>query len=234
MAVYYNEKDPKAAAWLRELISRGHLPDGVVDETDIQDVIPNDLREFLQCHFFAGIGGWPLALKLAGWPDDRPVWSGSCPCQPFSSAGKGEGFDDERHLWPAWFHLIDQLQPSEIVGEQVASKDGLAWFDLVRSDLEGTGYACASTDICAAGVGAPHIRQRQWIAAIRVAYSEHYEQRPRGRYSSQGITRDEPRPEPGGRRSSGWVADRFGLGPQRHGRDGDERGQPRWFDTEQA
>jgi DNA (cytosine-5)-methyltransferase 1 len=64
------------------------------------------LRGFTQCHFFAGIGVWSYALRLAGWPDDRPVWTGSCPCQPFSAAGKGAGFADERHLWPAWHHLI--------------------------------------------------------------------------------------------------------------------------------
>jgi len=103
---YYNEFDPQAAQWLRNLISAGLIPPGDVDERSIEDVTPNELLGYTQCHFFAGIGGWPLALALAGWPVDKPVWTGSCPCQPFSAAGRGDGFADQRHLWPAWFHLI--------------------------------------------------------------------------------------------------------------------------------
>jgi len=162
---YYNEIDPNAAAWLRELIRQGHLPDGHVDERDIRDVRPDDLRTYTQCHFFAGIGGWSLALRLAGWPADRPVWTGSCPCQPFSAAGRRAGAADERHLWPHWHHLIRECRPPEVFGEQVASKDGLGWLDLVSADLEGEGYAVGAADLCAAGVGAPHIRQRLWFYA---------------------------------------------------------------------
>ena len=88
---YYNEFDPYAAQWLRNLIAAGHLPAGEVDERSIVDVQPNDLDGYRQCHFFAGIGGWSLAARLAGWPDDRELWTGSCPCQPFSAAGKGLG-----------------------------------------------------------------------------------------------------------------------------------------------
>ena len=169
MAAYYNEYDPKAAAWLRELIKQGHIADGVVDERSIEDVTPTELLGFTQCHFFAGIGVWSYALRRAGWTDDRPVWTGSCPCQPFSAAGKGAGFADERHLWPAFHHLISQCQPAIVLGEQVASKDGLGWLDLVLSDLEATGYAGGAVDLCAAGIGAPHIRQRLWWVGTRLA-----------------------------------------------------------------
>jgi DNA (cytosine-5)-methyltransferase 1 len=169
MAAYYNEYDPKAAAWLRELIKQGHIADGVVDERSIEDVTPTELAGFTQCHFFAGIGVWSYALRRAGWADDRPVWTGSCPCQPFSAAGKGAGFADERHLWPAFHHLISQCQPAIVLGEQVASKDGLGWLDLVLSDLEATGYAGGAVDLCAAGIGAPHIRQRLWWVGTRLA-----------------------------------------------------------------
>jgi DNA (cytosine-5)-methyltransferase 1 len=168
MAAYYSENDPYAAEWLRVLILEGLIAPGYVDERSIEDVTPNDLRGFTQCHFFAGIGGWSYALRLAGWHDRRPVWTGSCPCQPFSTAGKGGGFTDERHLWPGWFHLIDVCRPPIIFGEQSASKAALAWLDLVSVDLEATGYAVGAGDIPAAGAGAPHIRQRlYWVADRR-------------------------------------------------------------------
>lgn len=165
MSAYYNEFDPGAAAWLRELIKLGLIADGEVDERSILDVQPVDLAGFTQCHFFAGIGGWSYALRLAGWPDDQPVWTGSCPCQPFSVAGSGRAFDDERHLWPDWFRLIRECKPSVVFGEQVASKHGIAWLDLVSSNMEEEGYAFGAAVLPACSVGAPHIRQRQWWGA---------------------------------------------------------------------
>ncbi|HAV1936280.1 DNA cytosine methyltransferase [Enterobacter hormaechei] len=164
-AAYYNEIDPFAAQWLRNLIAGGHIAPGEVDERSIEDVIPDDLRGFTQCHFFAGIGVWSHSLRLAGWPDDKPVWTGSCPCQPFSAAGKGDGFADERHLWPHFFHLISERRPQHVFGEQVASGNANTWFDLVQADLEGMGYAFGIVPFAAAGIGAPHIRERAyWVA----------------------------------------------------------------------
>ncbi|HEE9909090.1 TPA: DNA cytosine methyltransferase [Citrobacter braakii] len=165
MAAYYNEIDPFAAQWLRNLIAGGHIAPGEVDERSIEDVTPDDLSGFTQCHFFAGIGVWSHSLRLAGWPDDKPVWTGSCPCQPFSAAGKGDGFADERHLWPHFFHLISEFRPERVFGEQVAAGNANAWFDLVQADLEGMGYAFGLTPFPSAGVGAPHIRERAyWVA----------------------------------------------------------------------
>ncbi|TYG17689.1 DNA cytosine methyltransferase [Klebsiella variicola] len=164
-AAYYNEIDPFAAQWLRNLIAAGHIAQGEVDERSIEDVTPDDLRGFTQCHFFAGIGVWSHSLRLAGWPDDRPVWTGSCPCQPFSAAGKGDGFADERHLWPHFFHLISERRPQHVFGEQVASGNANTWFDLVQADLEGMGYAFGLVPFTSAGIGAPHIRERAyWVA----------------------------------------------------------------------
>jgi DNA (cytosine-5)-methyltransferase 1 len=165
VSAYYNEHDPKAAAWLRELIKAELIADGDVDERSIVDVLPADVRGFTQCHFFAGIGGWSYALWLADWPDDRPVWTGSCPCQPFSQAGKGKGIHDARHLWPELRRLIAECHPAVVFGEQVASKDGRSWLAAVYADLEALAYRRAGADLCAAGVGAPHIRQRlYWVA----------------------------------------------------------------------
>ena len=161
---YYNEIDKNAAAWIRELITRGDIAPGEVDERSIEDVTPDDLRGYTQCHFFAGIGIWSHALRLAGWPDDKPIWTGSCPCQPFSAAGKGAGVDDERHLWPAFHWLIKQCRPSVVLGEQVAHKAGAAWFDIVSTDLEGENYSSGKIVFGACGVGAPHLRVRQyWV-----------------------------------------------------------------------
>lgn len=165
MASYYNENDAYAAAWLRELIKAGLIADGEVDTRSIVDVQPGDLRGFVQCHFFAGIGGWSYALRLAGWGDAEPVWTGSCPCQPWSMAGRGEGANDPRHLWPAWFRLIDECRPATVFGEQVASEDGRYWLDLVYVDLEARGYAIGAFDLPACCIGAPHKRARLWFVA---------------------------------------------------------------------
>jgi DNA (cytosine-5)-methyltransferase 1 len=162
---YYNENDPHAAAWLRNLIASGHIAAGDVDDRSIADVRADELGQYTQHHFFAGIAGWSLALRLAGWPDDRPVWTGSCPCQPFSTAGKGKGADDERHLWPHWFRLIRECRPAIIFGEQVAAAIGWGWLDALFADLEGEGYATGAAVLPACSVGAPHIRQRVWFVA---------------------------------------------------------------------
>lgn len=165
MTAYYNEIDPAAAQWLRNLIGAGHIAPGDVDERSIEDVAPDDLAKYTQCHFFAGVGVWSYALRRAGWPDDLPVWTGSCPCQPFSSAGKRGGVDDERHLWPHFHWLIQECRPSVVFGEQVASKAVEPWIDLVQADVEALGYAFGCIPFPSAGVGAPHIRDRAfWVA----------------------------------------------------------------------
>jgi len=163
MKIYYNDNDAQCVAWLKELIAQGILPKGDVDERNIRLIKPTDLDGYDQCHFFAGIGGWAYALQLAGC--SGPVWTGSCPCQPFSAAGQRKGVDDPRHLWPDLFRLIAECRPPTIFGEQVASKDGREWLARVRADLESVAYAVGGADLCAAGVGAPHIRQRlYWVA----------------------------------------------------------------------
>lgn len=165
MSAYYNEHDKFAANWLRNLIKEGHIAPGVVDERDIQDVSPDDLRPYSQVHLFAGIGGWSYALRLAGWPDNRPVWTGSCPCQPFSSAGKRQGTEDERHLWPDMFRLVRECGPSTVFGEQSARAAGCGWFDGVAVNLESVGYAVGAAIISASAANASHRRDRLWIVA---------------------------------------------------------------------
>ena len=162
---YYNEWDSGAAAWLRELINQKLIPNGYVDERSITEVTPSDLEGFTQCHFFAGIGGWPLALQLAGVPESTRLWTGSPPCQPFSVAGQSLGFDDERHLAPAFLRLIRECKPELLFGEQVAAAIGKHWLDFVFLNLEEKGYTCGAAVLPACSVGAPHKRERIYFGA---------------------------------------------------------------------
>ena len=215
---YYNEIDPYCAAWLRNLIGEGLLPVGIVDQRDIRDVEPRDLAGFRRCHFFAGIGIWAAAVENAGWPDYSRIWTGSCPCQPFSAAGARKGAADDRHLWPHWKWLIDQQEqrPSVVLGEQVASKDGRAWFDLVSSDLEEMGYAAGASDLCAAGFGAAHIRQRLYFVGVGDAISPRLERYAGyGDHETRRSVSTGPTAEAGG---SSRMADSGGEPCERHSR----------------
>lgn len=160
MSAYYNEHNPHAAQWLRNLIAAGLIAPGEVDERDIRDVRADDLRGFRQCHFFAGIGGWSYALRLAGWPDDKAVWTGSCPCQPVSSASRGRSkrLECERHLWPVWRELIATARPRAVFGEQVAQ--AADWHAVVGNDMEAIGYAFASAYLPSVAVAKDHERFR--------------------------------------------------------------------------
>lgn len=197
MKVYYNENDPQKVFWLKELMNDGVITPGEIDERSITDVQPADLVGFTRCHFFAGIGIWDYALIHAGWPVDREVWTGSCPCPPFSTAGKKKAcsecggtnpvphvgrtgyfvcclcghawFADARHLWPEMWRLKRDQRPPSFFGEQVASEDGRTWFASVRASLEILGYAARGFDLCAAGVGSPTIRQRLFFVADTVS-----------------------------------------------------------------
>jgi DNA (cytosine-5)-methyltransferase 1 len=164
----YTDFDKDVCAWMRELCDSSALPPGKVLQQDINTITKEQVQHYDQVHFFCGIGGWPYALQLAGWTG--PVWTASLPCQPFSLAGKQRGTEDERHLWPVFRDLVEQCRPAVCFGEQVASKAGRNWLATVRADLEKLGYAVGAADLCAAGVGAPHIRQRLYWCAVKVAH----------------------------------------------------------------
>ena len=162
---FYNDIDKNAAAWTQQLITNKLIPDGVMVCKSITDIQPHELNGFTQAHWFNGISGWARALDLAGWPATRPIWCASLPCQPFSCAGKGEGANDERHLWPVFFQLVKACKPVVIVGEQVEAAIGHGWLDGVFADLEGEGYTCGAVIVGAHSVKSPHRRQRiYWVA----------------------------------------------------------------------
>lgn len=162
---YYNENDHKMAQWLRNLIIARLIPPGHVDERSIVDVQAKDLEGFTQCHFFAGIGGWSFALRIAGWPANKPVWTGSCPCQPFSLQGERGGASDSRDLWPVFARLIAKQHPSTCFGEQVASAITFGWLDRLCDDMEAENYAIGAHVLPASCVGTHHARSRLWWVA---------------------------------------------------------------------
>jgi DNA (cytosine-5)-methyltransferase 1 len=165
MTAYYNEIDKDCCEWLRRLIKRGVIADGVVDNRDIREVMPDEIAQYEQVHLFAGLGVWSYALRQAGWDDNRPVWTFSCPCQPFSVAGKRKGTKDDRHLWPEVLRLMQTCRPVTAFGEQVASKDGQAWLDAVQNAVDREGYTLGKSSTVACGFGAPNKRQRLYFVA---------------------------------------------------------------------
>lgn len=133
------EKDP----YCRAVLAR-HWPD-VPKFEDIKDVTADALRS-------AGIAQPPAVL------------TGGFPCQPFSCAGKRRGTEDGRYLWPEMLRVVQELRPAWVVGENVAGFVSMA-LDDVCADLEREGYACRPLVFPAAGVGAPHMRDRCFVVA---------------------------------------------------------------------
>jgi DNA (cytosine-5)-methyltransferase 1 len=96
------------------------------------------------------------------------IISGGFPCQPYSSAGKRKGKDDDRHLWPEMLRVVREVRPRWIVGENVlgiVNWNGGLVFEEVQTDLEAEGYAVQSYVLPAASVGSPHRRDRVFFVA---------------------------------------------------------------------
>lgn len=207
MTAYYNENDPEAVAVLHELITAGVIAPGHVDSRSIKEVTPNDIAGYTQCHFFAGAGLWSVGARLAGFPDDRPVWSASCPCQGESLAGKRLGADDPRHLWPDLYRLIRSARPPIIVGEQVAAAAGTHWLDGMCADLEVEDYSARAVDIPACAIDAPHQRNRLYWIAVGDAISSRLEgQRGHG-HDGAGWAQPYRSASPADGRNGSWFAD---------------------------
>ena len=179
MTAYYNEIDRFCCDWLSNIMDAALITPGRIDDRSIVDVRPDDLAGYEQCHFFAGLGGWAFAFGQAGISRG---WSGSCPCQPFSVAGKQRGFGDERDLWPAWFNLIRECRPATIFGEQSAA--AVQWLDRLYSDMEAENYAIGSAILRADAIGAKHRRRRLYFVAHSQRVQQPWEEpcsRPAGR-----------------------------------------------------
>ena len=162
----YNEIHPGKCRALEALIAAGHIPEGTINTKPIQEIEPDEVRGYEQYHAFAGIGGWPLALAIAGY--NGPVWTGSCPCPPWSIAstvwGRQGQENDERDLWPVWNTHIGNAPV--IIGEQVSSTVALRWYDRLADDLEAKGYAIGAADLPALCTGSPQRRPRLFFVAI--------------------------------------------------------------------
>jgi DNA (cytosine-5)-methyltransferase 1 len=102
------------------------------------------------------------------------ILTGGFPCQPYSSAGKRLGKEDERHLWPHMLRVISEIKPTYVVGENVrglTNWNGGVVFEEVCTDLESQGYEVQPILLPACAVGAPHRRDRIWFIAYNAAYS---------------------------------------------------------------
>lgn len=162
---YYNEHNAYRAAVLRERIAEGLLPKGVVDERDIQTVPDEDFLGYEQVHLFAGIGGFPLGLRLAGFPEWRRIVGGGFPCQDISNAGKRAGITGTRsRLWREMVRCIRVVRPELVFVENVAALLCRGMGE-VLGDLAEVGYDARGDCVSAADVGAPHLRRRIWILA---------------------------------------------------------------------
>lgn len=252
---FYNDFDSKNCAWMQQLIEDKQIPNGKVVCQDIITIKPNELQGYTQHHFFAGVGGWPAAISRAGWPNSRPIWSASLPCQPFSHAGEGKGFEDPRaQLWNPFLELVKVQRPELIVGEQVQAAIGKGWLDRVQADLEAEGYTVGAIVLGAHSVGAPHRRQRiYWMAHTKDSDrgSEQQAEGERvgwsgssggGRVGNSGIVRRDKGISRDGRSEASegsahwsgadrpsvkWVANGEQSGLEGHAGDGDRGGEPR-------
>ncbi len=165
MTHYYNEHNAYRAAVLRERMEEGLLPKGVVDERDIETVPDEYFIGYTQIHLFAGIGGFPFGLRLAGFPEDRRIVTGGFPCQDISNAGKRAGITGARSgLWRQMVRCVRVVRPEFVFVENVAALLCRGMGD-VLGDLAEIGYDAEGDCVSAADVGAPHLRRRIWIVA---------------------------------------------------------------------
>ena len=143
--------------------------------------------------------------NVKGKEGDADVIVGGFPCQPMSVAGKRKGTDDDRYLWPEMFRLIREIKPQFVIGENVKNiiniQDGVV-FETVCTDLESEGYEVQPFNIPAAGVGAPHRRERVWI----VAYAERYNEIQQIQKSDG--TQNQVQSKRGQKDSASWISGR--------------------------
>lgn len=196
---YYNDIDPYCCSVLRARIADGMLPKGYVDGRDIQELHATDFVGYQHVHLFAGIGGFPYGLQLAGFPTSIRVLTGGFPCQDISFEGNRAGLAGERSgLWKEMHRLIQesidcQMAFDYILVENVAAlltptrrEDGTiepAPISRVLGDLAACGYDAFWRVFSSAEFGAPHIRERIYI----VAYTNSL-RLPRGQKSRSSTT----------------------------------------------
>jgi DNA (cytosine-5)-methyltransferase 1 len=138
-----------------------------------ENVFQVEIDEFAQkvlAYHFPNVKRYSDVKEFDGTPYKGAVdvISGGFPCQPYSSAGKRKGKNDDRHLWPEMLRIIREISPTYVVGENVYGlyswNDGLV-FDEIISDLETLGYEVRTLFIPAVAVNAPHRRMRIWFVA---------------------------------------------------------------------
>lgn len=177
---------------------------------------------------------WPDSISYGDITDftihrgQIDVLSGGFPCQPFSTAGKRQGTEDDRHLWPEMLRAVREIQPRYVVGENVrglTNWNGGLVFDQVQTDLEVEGYEVLPFLLPACAVNAPHRRDRIWIVAHAKAYNDRRDSGEfQGKDEQQEAQRQEERLSESGGTGQGneFATYPSGVGRERRGCKGGE------------
>lgn len=169
--IFYNDNALYPCRVLDRHITEGTLPEGDIYYGDIEKIGRSILSHYHSHHLFAGIGGIPFGLRMGGWQDEWPILTAGFPCQPVSYAGKQLAQGDPRWLWPEVVRVLRVVRSPIVLLENTPGLLNRGMEDVLR-DLARCGYDAKWRVFSAYSVGAPHRRERVWVAAYAMEDSD--------------------------------------------------------------